>query len=66
MGSFGAGLARFLSAEGIKNFEVARPKRRDQYRTGKSDSLDAEAARAVLADTATGEPKAKVPTARWR
>ena len=65
-GSFGAGLARFLKAEGIEIFEVVRPKRRDQYRTGKSDLLDAEAARAVLADTATGEPKAKVPTARWR
>jgi transposase len=57
-GSFGAGLARFPKAEGIKVFEVVRPKRRDQYRTGKSDSLDAEAAaRAVLAGTATGEPK---------
>jgi transposase len=57
-GSFGAGLTRFLKAEGISVFEVARPKRRDQHRTGKSDSLDAEAAaRAVLAGTATGEPK---------
>jgi transposase len=57
-GSFGAGLTRFLKAEGISVFEVARPKRRDQHRTGKSDSLDAEAAaRAVLAGTVTGEPK---------
>jgi transposase len=57
-GSFGAGLTRFLKAEGISVFEVARPKRRDQHRTSKSDSLDAEAAaRAVLAGTATGEPK---------
>jgi transposase len=59
-GSFGAGLTRFLKAEGVSvfDFEVARPKRRDQHRTGKSDSLDAEAAaRAVLAGTATGEPK---------
>jgi transposase len=57
-GSFGAGLARFLRAEGVEVFEVIRPKRRDQYRAGKSDPIDAEAAaRAVLAGTATGVPK---------
>ena len=57
-GSFGAGLARFLKAEGLQVFEVVRPKRRDQYRAGKSDPIDAEAAaRAVLAGTAAGEPK---------
>jgi transposase len=57
-GSFGAGLARFLKARGIKVSEVIRPKRRDHYRSGKSDPIDAEAAaRAVLAGTATGEPK---------
>ena len=41
-GSFGAGLARFLQAEGTKVLEVVRPKRRDQYRCGKSDPIDAE------------------------
>jgi transposase len=57
-GSFGAGLARFLKTKGIKVREVIRPKRRDQYRSGKSDPIDAEAAaRAVLAGTATGWPK---------
>jgi transposase len=57
-GSFGAGLTRFLRAQGIEVFEVIRPRRRDQYRTGKSDPIDAEAAaRAVLAGTATGVPK---------
>ncbi len=57
-GSFGAGLTRFLKAQGIKVSEVIRPKRRDQYRCGKSDPIDAEAAaRAVLAGTATGQPK---------
>ncbi len=57
-GSFGSGLARFLRAKGIEVFEVIRPKRRDQYRSGKSDPIDAEAAaRAVLAGTATGRPK---------
>jgi transposase len=57
-GSFGSGLARFLRTQGIKVSEVIRPKRRDQYRAGKSDPIDAEAAaRAVLAGTATGQPK---------
>jgi transposase len=57
-GSFGAGLARLLKAEGIPTREVIRPKRRDQYRSSKSDPIDAEAAaRAVLAGTATGKPK---------
>ena len=57
-GSFGAGLARFLKSRGIKVFEVIRPKRSHQYRSGKSDPIDAEsAARSVLADTAIGEPK---------
>ena len=31
---FGLRLVRFLKAEGIKVFEVVRPKRRDQYRCG--------------------------------
>jgi len=57
-GSFGAGLTRFLRAQGIEVFEVIRSRRRDQYRSGKSDPIDAEAAaRAVLAGTATGVPK---------
>jgi transposase len=57
-GSFGAGLTRFLRSQGVKVSEVIRPKRRDQYRAGKSDPIDAEAAaRAVLAGTASGQPK---------
>ena len=37
---------------------MVRPKRREQYRCGKSDPIDAElAARAVLAGTATTQPK---------
>ncbi len=57
-GSFGAGLARFLKGRGIRVSEVIRPRRRDQYRSGKSDSRDAEsAARSVLAGTAIGQPK---------
>jgi transposase len=57
-GSYGAGLARYLKAAGIPVMEVERPKRRHLRRNGKSDSIDAEAAaRAVLADDTTGEPK---------
>lgn len=61
-GSFGAGLARLLRSRGIRVSEVIRPKRRDQYRAGKSDPMDAEAAaRAVLAGTATSP---KMPMVR--
>jgi transposase len=49
-GSFGAGLARFLRAEGQIVVEVNRPDRQARRRRGKSDPLDAEAAaRAVQA-----------------
>lgn len=58
-GSFGAGLARFLTGAGIEVIEVARPDRRRRRQKGKSDVLDAEAAaRATLAGTAEGKPKA--------
>jgi transposase len=56
-GSYGAGLARWLRAQGVPVVEVERPNRR-MRRRGKSDPIDAEAAaRAVLAGTATGRPK---------
>jgi transposase len=59
-GSYGAGLARFLHAAGIRVIEVDRPDRQTRRRRGKSDPLDAEAAaRAVLAEQATGEPKTR-------
>jgi transposase len=49
-GSFGAGLVRFLRAEGQVVVEVNRPDRQARRRRGKSDPLDAEAAaRAVQA-----------------
>src|SRR4030088_391509 len=58
-GSYGAGLARWLRAQSITVIEVDRPDRRTRRRRGKSDSVDAEAAaRAVLAGTATAQPKA--------
>jgi transposase len=56
--SYGAGLARYLRAVGIKVMEIERPKRRHRRRNGKSDTRDAEAAaRAVLAGETAGEPK---------
>jgi transposase len=62
--SFGVGLARFLRERGVEVFEVNRPHRQHRRRFGKHDTADAEAAaRAVQANTATGEPKATDGTA---
>lgn len=58
-GSYGAGLSRFLQANGHQVFEVNRPNRQRRHQHGKSDPLDAEsAARAVLGGQATALPKA--------
>ena len=65
-GSFGSGLARFLRAEGIEVFEVIRPRRRDQYRSGKSDPIDAEAAARAFYWQAPRLAGPKAPTARSR
>jgi transposase len=57
-GTYGAGLARHLSASGIVVVEVDRPNRQARRRNGKSDELDAiEAARAALSGRATGAAK---------
>lgn len=57
-GSYGAGLASHLRRHGHKIVEVNRPDRRVRRQRGKSDPIDAEnAARAVLAGTATATPK---------
>jgi transposase len=57
-GSFGVGLTRFLRARGVEVVEVNRPNRQHRRRFGKHDTADAEAAaRALQANTATGEPK---------
>ena len=57
-GSYGAGVARFLTARGHAVIEVNRPDRSTRYRKGKSDPTDAEmAARAVLAGVADAIPK---------
>ena len=57
-GSYGAGIARYLSGRGYTVVEVNRPDRSARYRKGKSDPTDAEmAARAVLAGVADATPK---------
>jgi transposase len=57
-GAYGAGLARHLTAEGIRVIEINRPDRRQRRSKGKSDPLDAyAAAEAVLSQRATATPK---------
>ena len=57
-GSYGAGLARHLTAAGVRVVEVNRPDRQDRRRQGKSDPLDAvSAARAALSGKASAAPK---------
>jgi len=57
-GSYGAALARHLTANGVEVIEVSRPNRQVRRRFGKTDVVDAiAAARAVLSGEATGAPK---------
>ena len=57
-GSYGAGVARFLTSRGYTVVEVNRPDRSTRYRKGKIDPTDAEmAARALLAGVADATPK---------
>ena len=57
-GSYGAGLARYLAAQGIEVAEVMRPNRQARRRRGKSDAADAiAAALAALNGEASGQPK---------
>lgn len=59
-GSWGAGIARHLTARGIDVREVMRPNRQHRRRHGKSDEADAiGAARTVLAGDALGTPKSQ-------
>lgn len=59
-GSYGAGLARHLTAAGLTVVEVDRPDRRTRRRLGKSDPIDAYAAAAAVASgRATGTPKTR-------
>jgi transposase len=57
-GSYGAGLARHLTEQGVRVVEVNRPDRRQRRAKGKSDALDAYAAAdAVLSGRACATPK---------
>lgn len=57
-GAWGAGLTRFLTAQGVPVVEVQRPNRQHRRRYGKSDPADAiGAARAVQSGEASGVPK---------
>ena len=57
-GSFRGRTGWIAESRGYTDPRGDPPQRREQYRSGKSDPIDAEAAaRAVLAGTATGEPK---------
>lgn len=59
-GSYGAGLARFLTAAGVEVIEVDRPNRQLRRARGKTDVIDAEhAARAVLSGEASAIPKTR-------
>ena len=57
-GSYGAGLTRHLTEQGVRVVEVDRPDRRQRRTKGKSDPLDAYAAAdAVLSGRACATPK---------
>jgi transposase len=59
-GSYGAGLARHMSAAGVRVVEAVRSDRQDRRRQGKSDPLDAvSAARAAQSGRARGAPKGR-------
>ena len=59
-GSYGAGLARHVSAAGVRVVEVDRSDRQDRRRQGKSDPLDAvSAARAAQSGRAAGAPRGR-------
>ena len=59
-GSYGAGLARHVTAAGIRVVEVDRADRQDRRRQGKSDPLDAvSAAWAAQSGKARGAPKGR-------
>lgn len=59
-GSYGVGLARFLTITGVEVVEVDRPNRQLRRKKGKSDPTDAlAAARAALSGEASVTPKAR-------
>src|SRR2546427_6844297 len=59
-GSYGAGLARHVTAAGVRVVEVDRSDRQDRRRRGKSDPLDAiSAPRAAQSGRARGAPRGR-------
>ena len=59
-GSYGAGLARHITAAGVRVVEADRSDRQDRRRQGKSGPLDAvSAARAAQSGRARGAPKGR-------
>ena len=57
-GTYGAALARHLTAQGVPVIEVNRPNRQVRRRHGKTDVIDAiAAARAVMSGEASSTPK---------
>jgi transposase len=57
-GSYGHGLARYLTEQDVSVVEVGRPNRQVRRRNGKTDTVDAiAAARAVLSGEASATPK---------
>src|SRR5713226_5750841 len=59
-GSYGAGLARHVTAAGVRVVEVDRSDRQDRRRQGKSDPLDAvSAARAAQSGRARAAPQGR-------
>jgi transposase len=57
-GSYGAALSRRLRTEGVEVIEVNQPDKATRRRHGKTDVIDAEAARTVLSGSATVIAKA--------
>jgi transposase len=64
-GSYGAGLARHVSAAGIQVVEVDRSEGQDRRRAGKSDPLDAVSA-ARAAQSGRARARRRAVTGRWR
>src|SRR5690242_7757656 len=59
-GGSGAGLARYITAAGVRVVEAGRADQQDRLRQGKSDPLDAvSAARAAQSGRARGAPKGR-------
>jgi transposase len=64
-GSYGAGLARYLAAAGVRVVEVDRPDRQDRARQGKSDPAMRSARRGRRCPERRRGRRGAV-TARWR